>query len=608
MKTSNPTGFSSNSQENHAAAVQRNEQLEKELTQNREDSRTSTEIHEAVNDGLQKANEGLKSAYEGLQKANEGLLSGNEELRRLNKELESAKKELRNRNEEITTINEELIERNKQLNNSKRYTEEIFNTIHDPLIVLDKEFRVLRATGGFYKMFKVNEEATEGSFLYDLGNKQWDIPVLRKQLENVLPQKGYFKSLEVDHVFNTIGRRIMKLTASQFENYTHEKLILLAVHDITDKRKVEEGLAEVERLLAESKERRYFAVDSAGIGTWDYNPLTGEMIWDSRCRALFGIAQEEHVNYSVFLSQIHPEDRAIADNDILETLEGKKSEKYDAAYRTIAVDDQSPRWLKSKGRAYFDEESKATRFIGTVQDFSVEKSFEEKTKEVLRRKDEFMSIASHELKTPITSLKAIVQILAKYVSQKEDFKVYNLAQKATKQIDKLSNLIKDLLDITRLQAGKLQLNNTSFSIIELINECLEEISDKIENYEIEVEGSENILVFADKNRIEQVLINLINNALKYAPDSKLIKLKAVKDGENVKITVSDFGIGIDEENIPFVFDRFFRVESSKSFTGLGLGLYISAEIVKRHQGEIGIDSERDKGSTFWFTVPGGEQK
>lgn len=588
--TENVAGKSQHPQENINAWLQRIDQLENELTQTREDMRAITEVQEAAN--------------EELQSANEELLSGSEELQSLNEELETSKEELQSTNEEIIIVNTELLDRNEQLNNSRRYTEEIFSTIHEPLLILDKDEIVVRATDGFYQMFKVSEQETEGQFLYDLGNEQWNIPELRHQLEKVLSEKGSFKIFEVDHVFNSIGRRIMQLTARQFETHNHEKLTLLAIHDITDKRKVEEGFAEAERLLDESKERLHFAIESAGIGTWDFNPLTGELIWDNRCRELFGVAADESINYEVFLAHLHPDDRAAAADAVNKSLNGVNKGRLDIEFRSLGKD-QKIRWIKSKGRAYFSKEKAAIRFIGTVLDISIEKELEENTRELLRKKDEFISIASHELKTPITTIKAILQILDRSVSQQDELQsIYPFVQKANRQVEKLTGLIKDLLDITKIQTGKLELNNSRFSIRQLTEECCEETLLKKKQCKIEISGSKNILIRADKNRIEQVLSNFISNAIKYAPENDLITIKISKEPNLVRVAVTDSGIGISKEKIPFIFDRFYRVEdNTKNFSGLGLGLYISAEIIKRHNGTIGLESELHKGSTFWFTLP-----
>ncbi|MGY0041232.1 histidine kinase dimerization/phospho-acceptor domain-containing protein [Pedobacter sp. NJ-S-72] len=333
-----------------------------------------------------------------------------------------------------------------------------------PLIILDKELKVLRASEGFFQMFKVKEQETEGTFLYDLGNKQWDIPVLRHQLENILPQEGHFKAFEVDHVFNLIGRRIMRLTARQFDTYTEDKLILLAIHDITDKRKVEEGLAEAERLLEESKERLHFAIESAGIGAWDFNPLTNELIWDNRCKELFGLAPDDYVDSSLFMDHIFHEDRAMVEEKTKEALKGELNGEFNTEYRSVGLYDQKIRWIKSKGKAYFNAKKEATRFIGTVLDVSIEKSLEENTKELLLKKDEFISIASHELKTPITSLKAALQLLMRMKDNPSPIMLPILLAQSTKSMEKVTSLIDDLLNVTRINEGQLQLNKSVFNL------------------------------------------------------------------------------------------------------------------------------------------------
>lgn len=567
------------------------EQLEKELVQARADMRAITEEQETAN--------------EELQSANEELLSGSEELQSLNEELETSKEELQSTNEEIMIVNRELLDRNDQLNNARLYTEGIVKTIRDPLLILDSDLRVKRATSGFYNKFKLDEKQTDGYYLYELGERQWDIPELKELLENILPQKKELEDFEVEQVFPAIGKRFMCLNARQIDNVNGEQLILLSIEDITDKRKIEQGLAEVERLLNESKERLKFAVDSAGLGTWDYAPQTKELIWDKRCREIFGLSPTASVNVAAFLEKIHPDDLVRVEDSINETLRERHSEEFDIEFRTIPIQEKI-KWLKAKGRAYFDNQGISIRFIGTLLDITAQKLIDEATMELLGKKDEFISIASHELKTPVTSLKAILQIIERATQMKEEMKpLHAFAQKANKQVDKLTELIKDLLDVTKIQSGKLELRKSDFILEDLIAECMDELQNNSPTHQIILEGEARLQIYADRNRLEQVLINLISNAIKYSPKSDKVIIKTEKLNEGIKIAVTDFGIGIPTDKLPLLFDRFYRVDqNSKKYAGLGLGLFISSEIIKRHDGYIDVESEEGKGSTFWFVIPG----
>ncbi|MFC5284748.1 sensor histidine kinase [Pedobacter alpinus] len=230
---------------------------------------------------------------------------------------------------------------------------------------------------------------------------------------------------------------------------------------------------------------------------------------------------------------------------------------------------------------------------------------QEATNNLMNRKDEFMSIASHELKTPITTLKSSLQLLQRMVSTNKELEPTKmLVDKAARQTKKLTGIINDLLDVTKIQAGKIILNNAEFDLSLLINECAEEC--EIENKEcnVHVRANSDLVVYGDRSRIDQVLCNLITNAIKYSPNSNKVNVIAEKiDNGKVKVSVIDQGIGIPKNHLDDVFDRFFRVEnSSQNFAGIGLGLYISSEIIKRHNGEIGVESELGKGSTFWFSI------
>jgi len=566
------------------------EQLERELIQTRADMRGITDAQETAN--------------EELQSANEELLSGSEELQSLNEELETSKEELQSVNEEVMVVNHELLERNEQLNNSRQYTDGIVNTIRDPLLILDGNLRVRRTTSGFYNKFKTNEKETEGKYLFDLNNGMWDIPALREILENILPAKKELHDFEVTQVFPGLGKRNMLLNARRLDNVNGEQMILLAIEDITDKRKVEQGLAEAERLLGESRERLKFAVDSAGLGTWDYDPQRDDLVSDRRCKEIFGVSPLAIVDLRCFYGLIHTEDRQALEDKVNQTLAGDKNGEFEAEYRTIPIDGKS-KWLKTKGRAYFDKQGRAIRFIGTLLDVTLQKLMDVAVNELLRKKDEFISVASHELKTPITSLRLLLQTMERTTAGSTEMKAFVASvKKSIRQVDKLSELIGDLLDVTKIQSGKMELQKTTFLLDELVKECCEEQQAQSARHKLVIEGDRDLMVFADRNRIEQVLVNLISNAIKYSPDSETVIVRVEKVIEGVKISVIDFGIGISANKVPLIFDRFYRVdESSRRYAGLGLGLYISSEIIRRHDGYIDIKSEEGKGSTFWFVIP-----
>jgi PAS domain S-box-containing protein len=225
--------------------------------------------------------------------------------------------------------------------------------------------------------------------------------------------------------------------------------------------------------------------------------------------------------------------------------------------------------------------------------------------ELKKQRENFISIASHELKTPLTSLQACLQIMHRLIETDTVItdKLKKLSESSKRNIMKLGSLVGDLLDSTKISKGQLNLNISSFNISELVEKCCNHV--RLEGkYNITYKGDLSLKIRADEQKIDQVLVNLVNNAVKYAPESKEIVVEVEELSESVKISVIDFGKGISKEQIPFLFDSYYQVDNgSNNIHGLGLGLYISAEIIKKHNGKIGVESEIGKGSTFWFALP-----
>jgi signal transduction histidine kinase len=220
-------------------------------------------------------------------------------------------------------------------------------------------------------------------------------------------------------------------------------------------------------------------------------------------------------------------------------------------------------------------------------------------------RDNFISIASHELKTPVTSLKVYAQLLLRQSSQKEDKKTVDYLTKINRQIDKLTSLIQDLLNVSRIQKNQLTFRMEQCDLNEIVKEIIDNTQQITDHHKIILEGKIKKKIYCDKERISQVLINLLTNAIKYSPLSDKIIVQLSETKNDAIISVTDFGIGISKEYQRKVFDRFYRISgtSGETYPGLGIGLYISHAIVKRHGGEFKILSEKGKGSTFRFNLP-----
>jgi PAS domain S-box-containing protein len=817
------------------------EHLEKELAQAREDMHSITEEQEAAN--------------EELQSSNEELLSGSEELQSLNEELETSKEELQSTNEELITVNQELFDRNGELDQSRKFANAIISILHEPLLVLDNNYRINSANDSFYKTFHLTEDETLGIMLFELQNNGWNIPTLRKELGKIQKEKEKMIEAEISFIFPSIGERTICFNIQPISRENGEQLILLACDDITLRKKAEQIIKD--KTSEVSKERQLlhnffmqtpallcilkgpehvfeFAnplfeqftgnrklVGKKLINAWRelegqgfieildkvYNtgepyigkemPLSMEVekgktenrflnfnyqvfkdsegitegilvfaydvtgqvlarrqleqnakmiknlymnapafmctlqgpkhiydIVNPSYQKIFGnrvivgkpimkalpelegqgfdkildkvyktgetfvgveipiilardenlLPEERYFNFSyqpifndekningilvfgyevtdqmlamklaennlrqvlesitqititasaegnfTFFNQyflefsgltlkeaidgrgwkyiIHPDNR----EEVIKTMQHSQltGEDFNIEIRLRRKRDRMYRWQLVRARAIKDDKDKIISWVGAATDIH-----EQKIKE--QKKDEFISIASHEMKTPLTTAKAYLQLIELELamdSKKEIASLY--AKKASLSIARLNELINELLDVSKIQSGKLDYNISTFNFNEMIDNNIEDIQYSSPKYTIIKTGRVDQEVSGDKDRLQQVIINLLNNAIKYSIDTGgKIFINLEQKNNQIIVSVKDNGIGISKQNLEKIFDKYYRViDHTIESQGLGIGLFISYEIIQRHHGKIWVESEPGKGSTFYFTLP-----
>ncbi len=368
--------------------------------------------------------------------------------------------------------------RNEQaIEKALAYAESIVNTVPEPLLILDAQQHVKSANLAFYRTFKVTIEDTIDKYLYELGDRQWDIPELRALMEDIIPGKNNLQNFEVDHEFPGIGRKTMLLNAYRFYR-DGEEMILLSIVDITEHKKLDEIRFENERLISANKAR-----------------------------------------------------------------------------------------------------------------------------------SEFLTIISHELRTPLTSVIGYSIILKGKtqgkLNEKQEFFVDNVLASSKH----LLGLINGILDMAKIESGKLEIVFEEISVPETIHETLKLLKEKAAGHKIVLRTEfdpEPLHIKADRQKFKQILFNLLSNAIKFSKEEGgIVTVSAEKEGDMAKISVSDTGIGIKEEDIPKLFQKFEQLDSgiSRKYDGTGLGLSITKHLVEMHGGKITVKSKYGRGSTFSFLLP-----
>lgn len=340
------------------------------------------------------------------------------------------------------------------------------------------------------------------------------------------------------------------------------------------------------------------AVDAGELATFYYQTETNLFSGNTLLKRWFGLSSDEHMDLSLAIAVILPEDRDRVSLAIEHVLSKDSDGHYFIEYRIQNNIDKKIRLLQANGRVFYDRKGNPLSLNGTLRDITEQKKEEQ-------RKDDFIGMVSHELKTPLTSLKAYLQILQRMDLLTKDPMSQNMLGKSVKQVQYMNTMINGFLNVSRLDSGQLHLVKTVFDFQSLFAEIEDEVLSTIKTHHFLFKASGKIMIHADREKIAQVLHNLVGNAVKYSPLRSTIRVDYSANDNSLNVNVQDLGKGIDEVDQQRIFERYYRVKENTGglISGFGIGLYLCREIIELHDGTIQVQSVKDEGSIFSFTLP-----
>jgi len=587
------------------AKDRRVEQLEKEINAMREDMRSITEEQEASN--------------EELQSANEEIVSSNEELQTLNEELETGKEEIEASNEELMATNQELHVRNQELSEVYEFSEAVLTTLRESFLVLDKDLRVKMANKVFYDTFKVNRKETEGRKIYELGNRQWDIPKLRLLLEDIIPKNSQFYEFEVIHAFPDIGEKILLLNANKISQKAYrQEMIILAIEDVT-------ALRKAQQLAAFSD-----MANNAPMMIWVAAPDKAFTFFSHSWLEFTGRSMEQETG-SGWMKSVHPDD--------LEAFKQAFNTHFDERhlfqieYR-LRRHDGEYRWLLGSGKPAFSPNGKFNGYIGTSIDIDVRKMHnealnaraKEHARELLEANlnlersnqelQQFAYIASHDLQEPLRKIMTFADRLQKRFASVLPVEGKDYVLRMTASAKRMSVLIDELLNFSRVSKQEKTFYKTDLN--KILDTVLLDFDLLITQKKAKVKIEALPVLQAIPLQMKQLFHNLLSNALKFSSSKppKIIISAVTPNKEEVqqltrgedpasycKITVQDNGIGFEPHFATKIFEIFQRLHDKQQYAGTGIGLALCRRIINNHGGDIYAKSVKGAGSTFEIIMP-----
>ena len=486
---------------------------------------------------------------------------------------------------------------------ARDYSESIVETVREPMLVLDKDLRVESANHSFYNQFAVTSEVTIGKFIYELGDKQWDIPRLRELLEKILSQSTSIEEFQVKLDFKQLGQRTMLLNARRILGPQQKiERILLAIEDITERNQLKEKLEASETLyrrLFETAKDGVLILDADSGRILEANPYMAELsgypvseflgkeLWD------IGLFRDKAANEAAFREL---QEKGYVRYDHL-PLKSKREQPVEVEFVSNVYEWDHRRVAQCNIR----DISERSRFEKQTQNQASELS------ELHRRKDEFLAMLSHELRSPLAPIASAVELLG--LQQGSENPIQMQARNIIgRQMRQLQRLVDDLLDVSRITTGRVQLRRERVVISRIVEDAVETVRPLLEQRRHEFTLSlppEPIWLNADVTRLEQVLTNVLTNAAKYTGEGGHVSLTVQREQDECVLRVRDSGVGISPELLPHIFDLFTQAERSldRSQGGLGIGLALVQRLTNLHGGTVEVISELGKGSEFIVRLP-----
>lgn len=490
------------------------------------------------------------------------------------------------------------------LHTSETRYRRLFETAKDGILILDVDSRKITDANPFIsELISYSKEEL-------LGKELWEIGFFRDKKENKvamqeLQRVGYIRYNDLP-LKTRKGKKIdVEFVSNKYRENGHF-VIQCNIRDITLRKKEQAELTEAKIETQTTKENlnRLFKCASAIIAVLKGPELVFEMA-NLQYQKLVGLNRELiGLPLEVAFPDIEPSLLKII-KDVAE-----KGIRFETNELPIELDwnNDGKRYTKFLSLVYeplYDSKKKPNGLMCFDNDISEQVENRKKLEEAARTKEEFLSMASHEMRTPVTSIKSYAQVLEARFKKDGDEASVHMVSKLVEQVDNLNSLIKDLFDDTKVKEGKLDLHPQYFDFNSLVSEVIEEMRHTTEKHKIKLKLEDIPNIYADKQRLRQVIVNLLTNSIKYSPDATRINVATRKSGKSIALHVQDFGFGIPKAAQTKIFTRFYRVQGKEldTYPGLGLGLYITADIVKKHGGSIEVKSSAGKGATFIITLP-----